>query len=182
MPNTTFGLSVPKANGQSRDKGMSCRYDQRAALMPKPSTSYSTSWAIPRMVRQRRRPGSRPGSTTRPARPTWPTPKAISTASSPSISVRSSNATAPGPESQPWSSRIEHADEVSAPDLSRPLNPSPPAMDASGWKSLAETDGQTRTSSTSAADTPTKQENRPASYGTYPPPTTTKINSCQKVD
>src|SRR6185437_916059 len=55
-------------------------------------------------------------------------------------------------------------------------------MDASGWKSPAETGGQTRTRSTSAADTPTKQENRPAFYGTYPPPTITKINFCQKVD
>src|SRR5689334_14027308 len=40
-------------------------------------------------------------------------------------------------------------------------------MDASGWKSPAQTDGRTRASSTSAADTPTKQENRPAFYGSY---------------
>jgi hypothetical protein len=103
--------------------GRACRFDQREALTPNPSTSCSTSWATPRMVRQRWRPGSRAGSTTRSGQPAWPRPKAISTASSQSTSVRSSNARAPGAESWPWSSWTEHADEVSAPDLSRPPNP-----------------------------------------------------------
>jgi len=97
-----------------------------------------------------------------------PTPKAISTASSPSISVRFFERDGTWGRIVAWSSRTEARGRGVGFPLVAAAESSPPAMDASGWKSPAETrpaDAHKFYQRCGYAD---KQEDRPASYGTLP--------------